>query len=185
MRTKLAAIALAMLMLVGTSSAQETAKRQVSLWIFDARIRSFAPGLDAAIGLTGDQAKQLAAAYAEVFNTNAAALANMVLEDDGPSMAQRQMATATLQQAQAAFQMKGRTIFTEKQRGLIDKVYASFARVHDAAQQAMVQKVTADFAKELDAMLTPEQKDAVKQARAAIEEANKRKAEAAKKPEGG
>jgi hypothetical protein len=155
----------------GTAFAQETAQTTVGLWIFDAQVRSFAPGIDAVISLSEEQKKQLADLYAEVMATNAVLLANMVLQDTRTSFAQRQVATATIQQAQAALRAGSRNVFTEAQRELVDRVYAAFSRVHQAAQQEMVRKVTAGFAEELGEILTAEQKQAMEKRQAELEEA--------------
>ena len=177
MRAKLRALPLPVLLLalIGAASAQETEGRKIALWIFEARIRSFAPGIDAAITVSDEQKTQLGGIYAEVFETNAVALANMVLQDSNTSFAQRQVATATIQQAQAEFRTRSRSVFTEAQRTLIDEVYAAFNRVYQAAQEEMVTKVTAGFAGELDQLLSAEQKQAVAKSKAEIVEA-KRKA---------
>lgn len=86
------------------------------MWIFDAQVRSFTPGLDAAIGLNEEQGQALVAAYRETYQTSAVALANMVLQDDNASQTQRQAASAILQQSQTAFQAKSREVFTRPVR---------------------------------------------------------------------
>lgn len=155
--------------LVVPASTQEDSAPQITLSIFEARVRSFAPGIDAIISLTDEQKKQLAGIYSEVFGTTGVRLADMVLQDSSASVAQRQMATATVLQAQADFRARSRSVFTEEQRQLIDKIYEVFNRVYEAAQEAMVKEVTAGFAGELDRLLTPEQKQAMADSRAEIE----------------
>jgi len=183
MKAKVTTVALLLVVLGSAAVGQETAQRQVHVSMFEAQVRSFAPGIDAIIGLTDDQAKLLAAAYRGAFETSGVNLANMVLRDNNTTLAQRQMATATLQQAQATFRAQGRAIFTEEQRQLIDKVYASFASVQETAQKEMVAKITTGFAKELDGILTPEQKQAMQKAKAQIEEAARKAAEEKAKKE--
>jgi len=179
MRARLRALPLPVLLLVlmGAASAQEPEGRKIALWIFEARIRSFAPGIDAVITVSDEQKTQLGEIYTEIFGTNAVALANMVLQDSNTSFAQRQVATAAIQQAQAEFRTKSRSVFTEAQRALIDEVYTAFNRVYQAAQEEMVTKVTAGFAGALDQLLSAEQKQAMAKSKAEIEEAMRKAAD--------
>ena len=180
-KLNLSTLALSLILVATAAVAEETGKRQVNLTIMSSEVNAFAPGVDAVVGLTEDQAKQLAAAYREVYETSAVALANMVLQDGNTTFAQRQMASATLQQTQAAFQARARLVFTEAQRQLIDKVQTTFTRVLQSVQKELNEKVTTVFGHELDTMLTAEQKAAMTKARAAIEDA-RRKAAAANQP---
>lgn len=152
---------------------------KVTVFIFEARIRSFAPGIEAAITLSEEQKKQLSVAYNEVFGTNAVRLAKLVLMDEGATVVQRQLASATMAQAEVEFRAKSREIFTEEQRATIDKVYEAFNRVYQTAEQAFVAEVTKSFRAELDNILTEEQKKAVEARRAEIEAARAKAADAA------
>jgi hypothetical protein len=141
--------------------AQKGPGTTVSLSMFEARVRAFAPGVEAIITLSDDQKKKLGGIYDEVFGTPAVRLASSVLEDINASVGQRQMAAATVQQAQAAFRAKSRTVFTGAQRELIDRVYATFSHVSEQAEANYVKEMTGNLAKELDKILTPEQKQAM------------------------
>jgi hypothetical protein len=151
--------------------AQPSQKPTVSVFMFEARVRSFAPAIEAIISLSEDQKKQLAQAYDEAFGGPAARLAGSVLQDMNASVAQRQMASTTMLQAQASFRAKSRTIFTDQQRDLVDRVYAAFNRVYAQAQDEMVKLITGGFAKELDTLLTPEQKQAMAKRQAELDAA--------------
>lgn len=174
MRTQLTSTLLVgILAVAGPLLAADTPQPQVVLTIMSQQINSFAPGVDAAVGLSNDQAKQLAVAYSEVFNSSAVALANMVLQDGNASGAQRQAASATLQQAQLLFQARGRAVLTPAQAQLVDKIQASFSKVFAAAQAQMNTTIKTNFGAELEILLSPEQKQAMYKARAAIEAAQK------------
>ncbi len=155
----------------GAPAQQQPAPRQVVLTIMAPQVNNFAPGIDAAVSLTQEQANQVAAAYRETLESAAALLAQMVLQDSSTSPEQRRVATITLQQAQLAFQARARAVFTDQQRELIDKVQAAFTRVTEAVQADMNARIKANFAAELERILTPEQKQAMMKARRAIEEA--------------
>lgn len=174
MRTMMIVLSVAVLSLAGVVFAADTPPQQVVLTIMTQQVNAVAPGIDAAVALTPEQANALAAAYREVFQSSAVTLANMVLQDGNTTMAQRQMAAATLQQAQALFQARARAVFTVAQRQLVDKVQAAYGKVFDAAQEQMATTVKTKFSAELDTILTPEQKAAMLKARAEIEAANKK-----------
>lgn len=157
--------------LAGPLLAQQAPGKTVSLFIFESRLRSFAPGLEAVISLNDEQKKKLGGAYDEVFGTSSVRLASSVLQDMNASLGQRRMASATMVQAQAAFRAKSRAIFSDPQRELIDKVYEAFNRIYQQAQEEVVKQITASFSKELEKLLTPEQKAAMAKSKAEIEAA--------------
>ena len=157
--------------LLGPALAQDSKATTVSLFIFEARVRSFAPGLEATISLSEEQRTKLGGVYDGVFGTPAVRLANSVLQDMNASIAQRQTATAIVLQAQADFRTQSRAVFTDQQRELIDKVYAAFNRVYEQAQEQLAKEVTGNFGKELEQILTPEQKQAMEKQRAELEAA--------------
>jgi len=161
--------------------AQQPPQRQVVLTIMAPEVNRFAPGIDASVKLSQEQANQLAAAYRDVFQSSAVVLANLVLQDNGSTMDQRRMATATLQQAQALFSARARTVFTEPQQQLIDKVQAAFTKIFEKAQADFQERVKADFNAQLNTILNAEQKTAMMEARKTIEEAQ-RKAQEQQKP---
>jgi len=163
-------------------AAQTPPQRQIVLTIMTPQVNNFAPGVDATVSLTQEQANQVAAAYRETFESAGAVLANMVLQDSSSSAEQRRVASITLQQAQAAFQARARAAFTDPQRELIDKVQAAFTKVLEALQADFNARVKANFAAELDQILTPAQKQAMMKARKVIEE---NQAKAAQQPAGG
>jgi hypothetical protein len=169
-------LVLAGLWLAGNVLAADAAPQQIVLTILTPQINAIAPGIDAAVVVTPEQANALAAAYREVFQSSAVTLANMVLQDANTSMAQRQLAAATIQQAQTLFQGRARAVFTPAQRQLVDKVQAAYTRIFDAAQAQMVTAVKNNFTTELDTLLTAEQKQAMLKARAEIDAAKQRKA---------
>ena len=183
MHGKAASFAAAILLLASCVSAQPAVQppaqqpppqRQVVLTIMSQQVNNFAPGIDAAVAVTQEQANKLAGVYREVYESNAVVLATMVMQDNNATMAQRRVATALLQQAQATFQASARTVFTEPQQQLIDQVQAAFTKVSEAAQTDLNARVKSDFAAELDKLLTPEQKQAMLKARQAIEEAQRK-----------
>jgi hypothetical protein len=169
--------------LLGPVLGQESKATTVSLFIFEARVRSFAPGLEATISLSEDQRTKLGGIYDGVFGTPAVRLANSVLQDTNASLAQRQTATAIVLQAQADFRTQSRAVFTDPQRELIDRVYAAFNRVYERAQEQLVKEVTGNFGKELEQILTSEQKQAMEKHRAELEAAKSQPA--ATEPAGG
>lgn len=156
---------------------QQPAQRQIVLTIMSSEVNNFAPGIDASVKLSQEQANQLAAAYREVYQGAAVILANMVLQDNGSSMDQRRVAQFTLQQAQQLFQAKARAVFTEPQQQLIDKVQAAFTKIFEKAQAEFQARLKADFNAQLDTLLSPEQKQAMMVARKAIEDAQRKAAE--------
>jgi len=178
MRTMMTVVTLAALILAGAAFAADAPPQQIVLTIMTPQVNAVAPGIDAAVAVTPEQANALAAAYREVFQSSAITLANMVLQDSNTTMAQRQVAAAALQQAQAQFQARGRAIFTVPQRALVDKVQAAYNKAYEAAQAQMVTAVKTKFSADLDTILTPEQKAAMLKARADIEAANKKAQEA-------
>lgn len=175
MRTQMMVLTLVGGLICGAVFAADAAppQQQIVLTIMTPQINSFAPGIDAAVGLTPEQANQLAAAYREVFNSSAVVLSNLVLQDATSTPAQRQAAQATLQQAQGLFGARGRAVFTPQQTQLVDKTQVAFTRIYNAAQTQMVAAVKANFNTELETILTAEQKAAMLKARAEIEAANK------------
>jgi hypothetical protein len=64
-------------------------------------------------------------------------------------------------------------IYTPDQRELVSRVQAAYVRVYEAAREQMANTIRTDFTKELDSVLTVAQRDAMLQARAAIEAAAK------------
>lgn len=164
--------------------AAQPQQRQVVLTIMSPQVNNFAPGIDASVALSQEQANQVAAAYRETFESAAAVLANMVLQDATSSAEQRRVASITLQQTQLAFQARARAVFTDSQRALIDKVQEAFNKVYENVIADMNARVKAAFAVELEKILTPEQKQAMLKARRTIEE-NQRKAQEQQKPAGG
>lgn len=175
MRSKTTVFLTLLALALGWSAlAAETTPQQIVLTIMTPQVNALAPGIDAAVAVTPEQANALAAAYREVFQSSAVTLANLVLQDGNTSMAQRQAAAATLQQAQTLFQNGARAVFTPAQRQLVDKVQAAYGKVYDAAQAQMVTAVKTKFSADLDTILTPEQKAAMLKARAEIEAANKK-----------
>lgn len=177
MQTRMMVLTLVAGLVCGVLWAADTAappQQQIVLTIMTPQINSFAPGIDAAVGLTPEQANQLAAAYREVFNSSAVVLSNLVLQDATSTPAQRQAAQATLQQAQNLFAAKGRAVLTPQQAKLVDTTQAAFTRILNAAQAQMVEAVKTNFGKELETILTAEQKAAMMKARAEIEAANKK-----------
>lgn len=177
-----ALIAVAVLAAGPVVHAQEQPAQTISLYIFEARVRSFSPGIDAVVDLSEEQKTKLGEVYSAIFGTNAALLANLVLQDSNASVVQRQIARATVLQAQAEFRSKSREVFTEEQRALIDKVYEAFSNVYKAAEEAMLQEVKGGLAAQLEGILTPEQKQAMEKRKAEIESAA---AAANTQPEGG
>ncbi|MEN6301461.1 MAG: hypothetical protein ABFE07_27595 [Armatimonadia bacterium] len=177
MQTRMMVLTLVAGLICGAVCAADTAappQQQIVLTIMTPQINSFAPGIDAAVGLTPEQANQLATAYREVFNSSAVVLSNLVLQDATSTPAQRQAAQATLQQAQNLFAVKGRAVLTPQQTKLVDTTQAAFTRILNAAQTQMVEAVKTNFGKELETLLTAEQKAAMMKARAEIEAANKK-----------
>ncbi|MEN6664669.1 MAG: hypothetical protein ABFD85_11825 [Phycisphaerae bacterium] len=184
MQTRMMVLTLVAGLICGAVCAADTAappQQQIVLTIMTPQINSFAPGIDAAVGLTPEQANQLATAYREVFNSSAVVLSNLVLQDATSTPAQRQAAQATLQQAQNLFAAKGRAVLTPQQTKLVDTTQAAFTRIYGAAQTQMIEAVKTNFGKELETLLTAEQKAAMMKARAEIEAAN-RKAQEQKPP---
>ena len=169
-----AALCLAMEAFAQQPAAQAPVQRQIVLTIMSPQANTFAPGIDATVALTQEQANQVAATYREVYQSAGVILANLVLQDNGSTMDQRRAANATLQQAQALFQARARSIFTAPQQKLIDDVQAAFTKVFEAQQADFNARVKANFAAELEKILTPEQKAAMAKARAAIEEQQKK-----------
>lgn len=167
-----------------TQQPAQPQQRQVVLTIMSPQVNNFAPGIDASVALSQEQANQVAAAYRETFESAAAVLANMVLQDATSSPEQRRVASITLQQTQLAFQARARAVFTDAQRALIDKVQEAFNKVYESVTADMNARVKAAFAAELERILTPEQKQAMLKARRTIEE-NQRKAQEQQKPAGG
>ena len=158
--------------------AEDTGTRQVPIWLFDAQVRAFAPGIEGIITLKDEQKDRLGKIYSEVFGQNSVALANMVLQDARTSLMQRQAAAATLTQAQELFRAKSREVFTTGQQDLIDKIYVAYNEVAKAAQQELVDKVKAQFGAKLDGLLNADQKKGMEKKKAEIEEAQKKAAEA-------
>lgn len=151
--------------------------QQIVLTIMTPQVNNLAPGIDAAVAVTPEQANALAAVYREVFQSSAVTLANMVLQDGNTTMAQRQMAAATLQQAQGLFQARARAVFTGPQRTLVDKVQAAYDKAFQDAQAQLQAALKSKFTAELETILNAEQKAAMLKARAEIEAANKKAAE--------
>jgi len=158
--------------------AEDTGTRQVPIWLFDAQVRAFAPGIEGIITLKDEQKDRLGKIYSEVFGQNSVALANMVLQDARTSLMQRRAAAATLTQAQETFRTSSREVFTPEQQALIDKVYAAYNEVSKAAQQELVDKVKTQFGAKLDGLLNADQKKAMARKKTDIEEAQKKAAEA-------
>lgn len=154
----------------------QQAPQQVVLTIMAPQVNNVAPGIDAAVKLTPEQVNQLTALYREVFDSGAAVLANMVLRDSNTTMEQRRVASIALQQAQAQFQARARAIFTEPQQKLIDSVQAAFEKIYQQEQEEFNKRLTGNFSAELDKLLSPEQKQAMMEARAKIEEQRKAQA---------
>lgn len=157
----IAALMIVILGAAGTAQSQQPQGKTIPIFIFDARIRSFAPGIEALISLSDEQKKMLATAYSEAFGTPAVRLANSILQDSSVSVAQRQLATTTVLQAQGIFRTKSRAIFTAKQCELIDQVYDAFGRIFKKAQDDVSMQIKDDFNRDLGKLLTPEQKQAV------------------------
>lgn len=174
-------------------NTQPSAKKQgkVSLWIFDARVRAAAPGIDRVIKLDEAQKKKLEKVYNEVFSAQDAQAAAKVLQNKQSTFADRQVARSTLVKARATFLKRcNEEVFTTQQRDEIQKIYKAYNEVVAAVRKEMAKKIVAGFNQKLDGILTPEQKQEMAKGKAAYEAAlkaalEKRKQQQKEKTSGG
>jgi hypothetical protein len=127
--------------------------------------------MDAALGITRQQLDAISAAYGEIVGSPAQALAEAVLADPNATARARAMASEVQDEARRGMEEALLAIYTLDQRELVAKVQAAYVRVYEAAREQMANAIRTEFAKELGNVLTVAQRDAMLQARAAIEAA--------------
>lgn len=189
----------------GAEKEKRTSVSDFPFWSSKKRgdVAQFIPGLTAALQLTEDQKRQIAAAREEMMGDPGVVAARGSSKSDPKVTAeQRDKGKAAIEAAMTLMRGKVSTILSTEQKALIGKVNDAYAaavdeigivysekfasvKADEAARKRLQEDKNEDteelFRHKLDALLSAPQKDAMTRA-AADEEARNAKAAAVKKP---